>query len=152
MSLARELVNRTRNQSNLLPRHVCIHCICIIFENIFFGSNPMFIMSPHPKEKGDILLLVLFGVGVRVRVVSCLHSISWTNLWILAKLAQTHYWKGGKNWLDFDDIDLIFKVTSVLWMSNDDQKQLVCILSLEQNDGFWPNFTYCIIGMVKRFD
>ena len=29
-------------------------------------------------------------------------------------------------------------------------KNLVCILSLEPNDGFWPNFIYCIIGMIKE--
>ena len=56
-----------------------------------------------------------------------------------------------KEWLDFADLDLILKVTPALWMSNFDQKQLVCILSLKPNAGFWPNFMYCIIGMVKRF-
>ena len=30
----------------------------------------------------------------------------------------------GKEWLDFDDIDLIFKVTPALWMSFFDQKIL----------------------------
>ena len=33
-------------------------------------------------------------------VASCLHCIFWTNGWILTKLAQTHYWDGGKKWLD----------------------------------------------------
>ena len=32
------------------------------------------------------------------------------------------------------------------------QKKLVCTLSLETNDGFWPNFMYCIIGIIKRID
>ena len=45
-------------------------------------------------------------------------SISWTIGWILTKLAQTHYWDGGKKWLDFGDLDLLFKVTPALWMSN----------------------------------
>ena len=30
------------------------------------------------------------GVGVGFRVAHCLHSIPWTNGWILTKLAQTH--------------------------------------------------------------
>ena len=30
----------------------------------------------------------------------------------------------GKKWLDFGDIDLIFKDTSALWMSNFDKKSL----------------------------
>ena len=31
-------------------------------------------------------------------------------------------------------------------------KKLVCTLSLEPNDGFWPTFMYCIIGIIKRID
>ena len=31
-------------------------------------------------------------------------------------------------------------------------KLLVCTLFLEPNDGFWPNFTYCITGIIKRTD
>ena len=53
---------------------------------------------------------------------------------------------------DFGDLDLIFKVTPALWMSNFDQKKLVCTLSLEHNDGFRPNFIYYIIGIIKRND
>ena len=30
----------------------------------------------------------------------------------------------GKEWLDFGDLDLNFKVTPALWMSNFDQKSL----------------------------
>ena len=49
-------------------------------------------MSLQPKGIGHIA----FGADpVSVRVASCLHSISWTNGWILTKLAQTHYWEGG---------------------------------------------------------
>ena len=53
-------------------------------------------------------------------------------------------------WLDFGDIYLIFKVTPALWMSNFDQKKLVCILSLEPNDRVWPVFMYYIIGVIKK--
>ena len=56
----------------------------------------------------------------------------------------------GKKWLDFGDLDLIFKVTPALWMSNFDHKQLVCTLSLESNNEFRPNFIYCNVGMVKE--
>ena len=41
--------------------------------------------------------------------------ITWTNRWILTKLAQAYYWEGGKKWLDFGDPDLIFKVTPARW-------------------------------------
>ena len=59
------------------------------------------------------------------------HSISWINRWNLTKLAQIHHCDGGKKWLDFDDLDLIFKVTPALWNSNFVRKKLVCTLSLE---------------------
>ena len=41
--------------------------------------------------------------------------ISWTNGWILTKLAQMHNWERGKKILDFFYLDLIFKVTPALW-------------------------------------
>ena len=44
----------------------------------------------------------------------CVHSISWLNRWNLTKLAQILQWDGGKKWLDFSDLDLIFKVTLAL--------------------------------------
>ena len=53
----------------------------------------------------------------------------------------------GKKWLDFGDLDLIF-----IWMSNFDQKKLVCTLYPDPNDGFWPNFMYYIIGIIKKID
>ena len=58
--------------------------------------------------------------------------------------AQTHYWEGGKKWLDFGDTDLIFKVTPALWNIQILTKKLVCTLSLEANDGFWPKFIYIV--------
>ena len=39
----------------------------------------------------------------------------WPNLY-------RNYWNMGKKWLDFGDLDLIFKVTPALWMSNFDKK------------------------------
>ena len=78
---------------------------------------------------------ILFSC-LSVCIASCLHSISWTNGRILTKLAQTHYWEAGKNLLDFGDLDLIFEVTSALWIIKfwPKTKKLVCTLpvSLEQ--------------------
>ena len=39
------------------------------------------------------------------------HPFSWRNGWILTKLAQLYCWNRDKNWLDFGDLDPIFKVT-----------------------------------------
>ena len=96
---------------------------------------------------------VAFGADpILIRIASCLLSIFWTSGGILTKLAQTHYLDEGQKLLDFGDLDLIFKVSRALWMSNFGQKQLVCTLSLEPNDRFWPNFMYCFIGIIKKFD
>ena len=61
----------------------------------------------------DILLLVRIPLASALLFVYTL--ISWTNGWILTKHAQTHYWEGLKKWLDFGDLDLIFKVRPALW-------------------------------------
>ena len=44
----------------------------------------------------------------------CVHSVSWINRWNLTKVAQIHHWVWKKKWLDFGDLDLIFKVTLAL--------------------------------------
>ena len=82
----------------------------------------------------------------------CVHSISWINRWNLTKLAQIHHWHWGKKWLDFGDLDLIFKVTPALWNSNFDRKKLVCILYLEPIAGILPNWHTYIIRTRKRSD
>ena len=82
----------------------------------------------------------------------CVHSISWINSWNLTKLAQIHHWDRGKKWLDFGDLDLIFKVTPALWNSNFDRKKLVCTLSLEPMAGILPNQHTYIIRTWKRID
>ena len=48
----------------------------------------------------------------------CVHTISLTNGWNLTKLAQIHHQDGGvggggEKYLDFGDLDLIFKVTTL---------------------------------------
>ena len=50
---------------------------------------------------------VVVGVGV----ASCPHSVSLLNGHILAKLTQIYHWEGEKCWLDFGDLDPIFKIT-----------------------------------------
>ena len=57
------------------------------------------IMSPT-KGEGDILFLV------RIPLVSA--SVL---TWHFLVCTISHYWEGGKKWLDFGDLDLIFKVT-----------------------------------------
>ena len=49
-----------------------------------------------------------------VSVATCLHSISLLNGQILAKLTQIYHLEGEKCWLDFEDLDPIFKVTGGL--------------------------------------
>ena len=46
--------------------------------------------------------------------MACLHPISWRNRWILTKLEQLYFCDMKKNWLDFGDLDPIFKVTGGL--------------------------------------
>ena len=117
-----------------------------------FDDNFGIIMSPHPTPttKGE-RAHIAFGVDpISLCIASCLHSISWTNGWILTKLAQTHYWMGEEvirfwwPWPHFQGH------TSTLKFSNFDQKMLFCTLSLEPNDRFWPNFIYCNIGTVLK--
>ena len=43
----------------------------------------------------------------------CVHNISLTNGWNLTELAQIHHKDGAKKWLEFGDLDLIFKVTTL---------------------------------------
>ena len=58
--------------------------------------------------------IVFSADSVGVGVATCLHSISLLNGQILAKLTQIYHWEGEKCWLDFGDLDPIFKVTGGL--------------------------------------
>ena len=91
-----------------------VRCGTHIASSTCTSSWTPIIISPSRRVWGTYC----FGVSVRVRVASCLHSFFWTNRWILTKPAQTHYWDGGKKRLHFGDLDLIFKVTPALWMTN----------------------------------
>ena len=97
---------------------------------------------------------IAFGADpVGIRVAACLHStcISWTNKWILTKLAKTHYWEGGKELIRFWWPWPHFQgPTSTLKFSNFDPKKLVCILSLEPNDRWNLQTSFIVtLGSIK---
>ena len=58
------------------------------------------------------------------------------------------HWDMGKKWLDFGDLDLIFKVTPTLWMSNLDQKSLSAPYHFNQMMG--SDQTLCIENIELR--
>ena len=93
-----ELWSWTMMSPPVFRRHIS-HC------KICYCSETCILCSPPPQTEVGVIWLL-----VRIPLASCLHSISWTNGWIL-----THYWGRGKKWLDFGDLDLIFKVTPALW-------------------------------------
>ena len=64
------------------------------------------IIPPNRRGGGGHIAFGADPFGIRI--ASCLHSISWTNGWILTKHAQTHYWEEEQKWLDFGDLDPIF--------------------------------------------
>ena len=51
----------------------------------------------------------------------------------------------GKKWLDFDYLDLIYKVRTALWISNFDQKVLSAPYLLYQI--MYSGKTLCIVSM-----
>ena len=92
-----------------------------------------------------------FWCGSRRRRHSVLSALCLLNQWVDFDQTCTDALLGWeKKWLDFGDLDLIFKVTPALWMSNLEPKSLT-VPYLEPNNGFWPKFMYCISGIVKRF-
>ena len=52
----------------------------------------------------------------------------------------------GKKWLDFGDVDLIFKVTPALWMSNFDKKKSLSAPYL-LNQMMDSGQTLCIVSL-----
>ena len=75
-----------------------------------WGKEVIKFWWPWPYFQGHYIIKTL-----KVSLVYTL--ISWINRWNLTKLAQIHNWDWGKKWLDFGDLDLIFKVTPELWNS-----------------------------------
>ena len=49
---------------------------------------------------------------------ACLHPATWTNEWIIIKLAWIRHWDKENKWVHFCDLELIFKVTGVIRMLN----------------------------------
>ena len=72
--------------------------------HIAFGADPVGVGV-------GVRVGVSVGVGVRVRVARCLHSTSWTN-W--PNFHRHIIGREEKKWLNFGDVDLIFKVTPAL--------------------------------------
>ena len=106
-------------ECQILTKKLVLYCIIRIFLKemiIFWRPWPNF-QGHHTKKT------------VKMSLVYTL--ISWTNWWILTKLAQKHHWDMGKIWSDFGNRDIIFKVKPALWMPHFDQKKLVCTLSPE---------------------
>ena len=63
------------------------------------------------------------------------------------KFDQTvHHCDGGKKWLDFGDLDLIFKITPALWNSNFYRKSLSAHYLLNQ----WLEFAQ--LAQIHQFD
>ena len=58
-------------------------------------------------------LWILTKVSLVNAVKNCVHIISLANGCNLTKLAQIHHHYGGKKSLDFGDLDLSFKVTTL---------------------------------------
>ena len=104
---------------------------------IVFGAVP----PPQMREDGGHIFFGADPIGIGVGVtLSCLLNIRWTSGWrILTKFAWIYSWDITKNWSDFGDVDLKFKVTAVeklkiLWHF------LVCTISFEPVVGFLTNF------------
>ena len=118
------------------------------FPDMVYTPNPapdtsLSLCFPTEGE-GDISLLV------RRRRPRSFMSVSSEPLRAFRPNLHRHIIGMGKEVINFCDLDLIFNVKSSLWMSIFYQKQLVCTLSLESNNGFRPNTMYCIIGAVTK--
>ena len=94
---------------------------------------------PPTKGEGEHFAFGADPVSFRARAASCLHSIFWTNGWILTKLAL----EGGNKWLDFYSYT-IFEVTS-----NFDQKHLSAPCLLNQISWFGQTSYIVTLGWFK---
>ena len=80
--------------------------------------------------------------------MACLHPNSWRNGWTLTRLAQLYYCDMKKNWLDFGELDPIFKVTQGLRLLEND----LSAPYHEGMDGLWHNLHNYIVVTWKRTD
>ena len=107
--------------------------------NIYKYNIPVkTLKDPWSLEKRSLLADILFLVCICLHLHRCQHSSNlWTFKWILTKLALILMWDRWKKWLDFGDLDLIFKITRVIY---------ACLLSIsEPMAWFWPNWHRYII-------
>ena len=98
---------------------------------------------PWPHFQGHYIIKTL-----KMSLVCTL--ISWINRWNLTKLAQIHHWDGGKKWLDFGDLDPIFKVTWTPWNSILIEKSLCTHYLLNQWLEFYQTSTDTSLGQEKE--
>ena len=83
--------------------------ICNVFPNLRGGGHIDFVAD-------SVGIGICVGTGISFGVgmtLSSLHNILWTSGWILIKFPCINHWDITQNWLDFGDIDLIFKVTAI---------------------------------------
>ena len=98
--------------------NIWISCLLtILVQNLekkgsFYYLLMFLIMSPHLRG-GDILFLVWILLGSVGITLTYLHNILWSSGWILTKFSWVYNWDITKTWLDFGDIDLIFKVSVI---------------------------------------
>ena len=113
------------------------------------------IMSPTPTNGVGHMILVRIRWRRRRRQRrrhTFLPAQYFVTQWLdFTKFSWLCNWDITKNWLDFGDLDLIFKVTAVeklkiLWHF------LVCTISSEPVVGFLPDFHDYIIGTYKGID
>ena len=82
-----------------------------------------------------------------VGIASCPHSISLLNGRILAKLTLIYHWEEEKCWLDFGDLDPIFKVTGGLRLM---ENGLSASYLLKERIDFNQTCTSILLGHVKE--
>ena len=91
--------------------------------------------------------IVFSADPVGVGIASCPHSIYLLNRHILAKLTQIYHWEGKKCWLDFGDLDPIFKVTGGLRLL---ENGLSASCLLKEWIDFNQTCTSILLGHVKE--
>ena len=80
---------------------------------------PHSIMSPHLRGGGILILvwipLILVFASAYASMLVSDHTFlsAWTRSWILNKFSLIYNWDKTKNWLNFGDLDLIFKFSAV---------------------------------------
>lgn len=136
----------------LLVFDECLGCLLTTFPNWDSKLLWLNLLCPPTRKGGGHIGFGVDPVSARVCVAFCLHSISWMEGWIFTKLAQMHYWIEEKCWLDFGDLELIFKVTGLKTLSNFRPKKLVCTLSPEPMDGIGSNLVHDTCGTAFRTD